>query len=321
MSRRAAAMFAGLCVVWGIPYFMIKIAVTEISPFVLVLARTSLAALVLLPLALSRGALPSVLPRWRPLLVFSAVEIAIPWFLLSDAERHLTSSLTGLLVAAVPLVGVGLALLRPDGDRLGPLGLAGLLLGLLGVAALVGLDVQGAQMGAVFEMGGVAVGYALGPVILARWFADTPGLGVTTASLTICALVYMPLAALTWPDHMPSGKVLASIVGLAVVCTSVAFLMLFELVGEIGPVRATVFTYVNPAVAVAAGVILLGEPLTPATVIGFVLVVAGSILATRRRRSPETSPPTALPHAVGSSGSTRAAGRPAASARPEPECG
>ena len=321
MSRRAAAMFAGLCVVWGIPYFMIKIAVTEISPFVLVLARTSLAALVLLPLALSRGALPPVLPRWRPLLVFSAVEIAIPWFLLSDAERHLTSSLTGLLVAAVPLVGVGLALLRPDGDRLGPLGLAGLLLGLLGVAALVGLDVQGAQMGAMFEMAGVAVGYALGPVILARWFADTPGLGVTTASLTICALVYVPLAALTWPDHRPSGKVLASIVGLAVVCTSVAFLMLFELVGEIGPVRATVFTYVNPAVAVAAGVILLGEPLTPATVIGFVLVLAGSILATRRRRSPETSPPTALPQAVGSSGSTRAAGRTAASARPEPECG
>jgi drug/metabolite transporter (DMT)-like permease len=314
-------MFAGLCVVWGIPYFMIKIAVTEISPFVLVLARTSLAALVLLPLALSRGALPPVLPRWRPLLVFSAVEIAIPWFLLSDAERHLTSSLTGLLVAAVPLVGVGLALLRPDGDRLGPLGLAGLLLGLLGVAALVGLDVQGAQMGAMFEMAGVAVGYALGPVILARWFADTPGLGVTTASLTICALVYVPLAALTWPDHRPSGKVLASIVGLAVVCTSVAFLMLFELVGEIGPVRATVFTYVNPAVAVAAGVILLGEPLTPATVIGFVLVLAGSILATRRRRSPETSPPTALPQAVGSSGSTRAAGRTAASARPEPECG
>jgi len=321
MSRRAAAMFAGLCVVWGIPYFMIKIAVTEISPFVLVLARTSLAALILLPLALSRGALPPVLRRWRPLLVFTAVEIAIPWFLLADAERHLTSSLTGLLVAAVPLVSVGLALLRPDGDRLGPVGLAGLLVGMLGVAALVGLDVQGAQVGAVVEMAGVAVGYALGPLILSRWLADTPGLGVTTASLAICALVYVPLAALTWPDRVPSGKVLASIVGLAVVCTSVAFLMLFELVGEIGPVRATVFTYVNPAVAVAAGVLLLGEPLTPATVIGFLLVVAGSVLATRRRRTPEPSPPATLPEAVGSSGSARAAGRGTGSPRPEPECG
>jgi drug/metabolite transporter (DMT)-like permease len=321
MSRRAAALFAGLCVVWGIPYFMIKIAVLEISPFVLVLARTSLAALVLLPLALSRGALRPVLRRWRPLLVFSAVEIAIPWFLLSDAERHLTSSLTGLLVAAVPLVGVGIALLRPDGDRLGPVGLAGLLLGLLGVAALVGLDVRGAEVGAVAEMAGVAVGYALGPVILSRWFADTPGLGVTTASLAICALVYVPLAALAWPARMPSGKVLASIVALAVVCTSVAFLMLFALVGEIGPVRATVFTYVNPAVAIAAGVLLLGEPLTPATVIGFVLVIAGSVLATRRRRSPKPSPPRALPEAVGSSGPARAAGRGASSPRPEPECG
>ena len=130
-----------------------------------------------------------------------------------------------------------------------------------------------------------------------------------------------PKDPLTWPDRVPSGKVLASIVGLAVVCTSVAFLMLFELVGEIGPVRATVFTYVNPAVAVAAGVLLLGEPLTPATVIGFLLVVAGSVLATRRRRTPEPSPPATLPEAVGSSGSARAAGRGTGSPRPEPECG
>ena len=244
--------------------------------------------------------------------MFSAVEIAIPWFLLSDAERHLTSSLTGLLVAAVPAGRVGLALLRPSGDRLAPLGLAGLLLGLLGVAALVGLERPGRPDGRRVRDGRVAVGCRAGPVILARLVRTAPTGRHHRVADDLRAGV-RATGCLTWPDHRPSGRVLASIVGLAVVCTSVAFLMLFELVGEIGPVRATVFTYVNPAVAVAAGVILLGEPLTPATVIGFVLVLAGSIPRHPTATFPETSP-RRHSQAVGSSGSTRAAGRTAASA-------
>jgi len=338
MSRRATALFAGLCVVWGIPYFMIKVAVAEVSPAVLVLGRTSLAVALLLPIALARGVLGPVVRRWRPLLAFAAVEIAVPWFLLSDAERHLTSSLTGLLVAAVPLVGVGLALLRPDGDRLGPLGLAGLVLGLLGVAVLVGLDVSGAQARAVAEMGVVVLGYATGPVILSRWFADASGLGVITASLAACAAVYVLPAALQWPAQMPSGQVIAAIVGLAVLCTAAAFLMMFELVAEIGPVRATVITYVNPAVAVLAGVVLLNEPLTPATVIGFVLIVAGSVLATRPSRSGSAARSASAASASSESGSLASASpapvprespapsvvpgaRPAGQVEPEPGCG
>jgi drug/metabolite transporter (DMT)-like permease len=289
-------LFAALCVVWGIPYLLIKVAVDELSPVALVFLRTAIAAVLLLPLALARGTVRPVLARWRPLLAFTAVEIAAPWLLLSDAERHLTSSLSGLLIAAVPLVGAGLALLRPDGDRVGRVGLLGLVLGLFGVAALVGLDVHGSQVWAVVEIAGVVLGYATGPVIMTRSLAGLPSVGVVAVSLALCAVGYAPFAVSALPSAWPRPPVVASVALLAVVCTAVAFLLMFGLVAEVGPVRATVITYVNPAVAVAAGVIILNEPLTLATVVGFVLVIAGSVLATRRTRA--KPPPEAVPAAA-----------------------
>ena len=284
MTRRGAVLFVALCVVWGIPYLLIKVAVGEISPVALVFLRTGIAAVLLLPLALARGTVRPVLARWRPLLVFTVVEIAAPWLLLSDAERHVTSSLAGLLIAAVPLVGAGLALLRADGDRIGRLGLLGLLVGLLGVAALVGLDVHGSQAGAVLEIAVVVLGYATGPVIMNRSLGDVPALGVVALSLAVCAIGYAPFAVPSLPTAWPRAAVTVSVALLAVVCTALAFLLMFGLVAEVGPVRSTVITYVNPAVAVAAGVAVLHEPLTAATVVGFVLVIAGSVLATRRKR-------------------------------------
>jgi len=298
MSRRGALLFAGLCVVWGIPYFLIKIAVTDVSPALLVLARTAIAAVLLLPLALARGGLGPTLRRWRPLLVFAAVEVAVPWLMLSDAERHLTSSLTGLLVAAVPLVGAGLALMRGRQDRLGPVNLAGLGLGLFGVVALVGFDVHGAQTLAVLEMAVVAVGYATGPVILTRWLSDLPGVAVMAVTVSVCALVYLPFGLAALPDRVPRATVISAVIALGVICTALAFLMLFGLVAEIGPVRATVITYVNPAVAVAAGVLLLREPFTRATALGFGLVVAGSVLATRKPGEPARPAPRVRAAAV-----------------------
>jgi drug/metabolite transporter (DMT)-like permease len=290
VSRRGALLFVGLCVIWGIPYLLIKVAVAELSPVVLVGARTLIAAALLLPLALARGVIRPLLPRWRPLLAFTVAETVLPWGLLSDAERHLTSSLTGLLVAAVPLVGALLAVLQKDAERPGPVNLAGLLLGLAGVAALVGFDVRGSQTVAVLELAVVAIGYATGPVVLTRWLGGESGLGVIALTVTGCALVYTPMALFSLPDRVPSQRVLAAVLVLSVVCTAIAFLMLFGLVAEVGPVRTTVITYVNPAVAVAAGVLLLNEPFGTATAVGFGLVVAGSVLATRGRRSVAPEP-------------------------------
>lgn len=293
MTRRGALLFAGLSVAWGIPYLLIKVAVAELHPVVLVAARTLIAAALLLPLAAARGVIRPVLRRWKPLLLFCLVETMVPWVLLSDAERHLTSSLTGLLIAGVPLVGTLLALLQRHGDRVGPVGLSGLLLGLAGVATLVGLDTAGVSWVPLLEMAVVVVCYACGPMALTRWLGAESGLGVIALTVTVAALVYLPWSLFLLPARPPSARVVLSVLVLGSLCTAVAFLMLFGLVAELGPVRATVFTFVNPAVAVAAGVLVLDEPFTTTTAAGFALILTGSVLATRGRRrqdAPEPAP-------------------------------
>jgi drug/metabolite transporter (DMT)-like permease len=301
MTRRGWALFAAMCVIWGIPYLLIKVAVAEVSPVMLVFLRTLIGAALLVPLAASRGQLAVLLPRWRVIALYTVVELAVPWVLLSDAERGLSSSLAGLLVAAVPLIGAALVLVVGGGDRLDGRRLAGLLVGLAGVAALLGLDVSGGDLRAVAEIGLVTIGYAAGPLIISRQLAGLPTMGVVAASLALCSAGYAPVALTHLPAALPGLRVTMAIAVLGVVCTAVAFLLFFALIAEVGPVRATVITYVNPAVAVALGVLLLGEAFTVGTGVGFVLILLGSVLATRRNvappalerdlRSPAAAPP------------------------------
>jgi drug/metabolite transporter (DMT)-like permease len=286
MTRRGALLFAAMCVIWGIPYLMIRVAVRELAPVTLVFLRTGIAAVLLTPFAAARGELLPALRRWRPLLVYTAIEVAIPWVLLARAETRLTSSLTGLLIAAVPLVGAVVVALTGDRERQGRRRWLGLLVGIGGVAALVGLDVGQVDALALLEIACVAVCYAVGPIVLSRYLTDAPALGVVAASLLLTALAYAPLAAIRLPGTMPSSHVVESVLGLALVCTALAFLVFFALIGEVGPVRATVITYVNPAVAAVVGVVLLSEHLTTGMVVGFALVLAGSVLATGRGPEP-----------------------------------
>jgi drug/metabolite transporter (DMT)-like permease len=292
MTRRGWLLFAAMSVIWGVPYLMIRVAVRDLSPATLVGARTALAALILLPLAAQRKELRPLARVWAPLLAFTAIEIIVPWFLLAKAEIRLTSSLTGLLIAAVPLVGALVTTFTGARERHGARRWAGLLIGLAGVAALVGLDVHGAEALAVVEVAGVAVCYAVGPIILSRWLAEAPPLGVVASSLVLAALFYVPFAVISRPRSFPSADVTLSVVGLAVLCTAVAFLLFFALVAEAGPVRATVITYVNPAVAALVGVAVLNETFTLGMAIGFALVLAGSILATATRRERRVGEPT-----------------------------
>ncbi|MDL4816737.1 DMT family transporter [Actinomadura opuntiae] len=283
MSRRGWLLFALMSVLWGIPYLMIKVAVEGVSVPVLVFARTALGALVLVPIAARSGGFGPVRRHWRPLLVFTAVEILGPWALLSDAEHRLTSSMTGLLIAAVPIIGVVLARLTGDAERLGPVRWAGLLVGLAGVGVLAGPHLGGGSAWAIGEVMLVALGYSIAPMIATRRLQDLPSLHMAAASLTIAAVVYAGPAAATWPDAVPSGRVLVSLGGLGLVCTALAFIVFFELIREAGTSRAMVFTYVNPAVAVVAGVLLLDEPLTGTIIASFALILGGSVLATVRR--------------------------------------
>lgn len=286
MTTRGIYLFLALGVIWGIPYALIKIAVVEMSPQMLVLVRTGLAAAVLLPIAARRGVLAPLLRHWRVLLAYTLAEIMLPWYFINSAEQRIPSSTAGLLLAAVPLAGVAIAFLMGRAEPMQRHNWLGLAVGFAGVGALVGFDVAGSDLIGVAEMSVAVVGYAIGPALLARYLSAQSGLAVAAASLAIAALVYLPIVLLTdgIPTALPSTGVIAAVVVLALVCSALAFLLLFALVAEVGPVRATVITYINPAVAVAVGALWLGERITVWTLVGFVLVLTGSFLVTYRRR-------------------------------------
>ena len=253
MTRRGLILFLSMAIIWGIPYLFIRVAVAEISPPVLVFLRTLIATAILLPVALLRIDLRAVLVHWRWVAAFAAIEIAIPWVLLGSAEQRLSSSLTGLLIASTPLIGTVFAVATGGTDRLGRTGVLGLLVGLAGVLAIVGGDFATTDALAVVQVLLVAVCYAIGPAILARRLGGVPSLGIMALSLAGSALLYAPVAVLQWPAAPLSTNVIVSVVVLGTICTAAAFILFAALIGEIGPVRATVITYINPAVAAILG--------------------------------------------------------------------
>ena len=286
MSRRGLLLFASMCVIWGVPYYFIRVAVRDLTPGMLVFGRTSIAALVFLPIVLRRSELRAMRPRWVPLLAFAVIEIGLPWLLIGHAEQRISSSLTGLLIAAVPLVATVIALVFRTRHGVGPAGALGLLIGFTGVIGIVGFDLHATSWTALAEVAVVAVCYAVGPAILAQYLGGLSAPSVIGVSLAACALAYTPVAVVQWPSSTPPAGALASVAVLAVVCTALAFVFFFALIGEVGPVRATVITYVNPAVAAVLGVAALDEHFTAGMGIGFALVLLGSVLATRSGARP-----------------------------------
>jgi drug/metabolite transporter (DMT)-like permease len=284
MSRRGWALFVALAVIWGVPYLLIKVAVEDFSPVVVVFGRCVIGAALLLPWTLTRGGLgPALRAHWRALLLFTVLEMTGPWLLLSWAETELSSSLTGLLVAGVPFVAALTARLAGEEERLSPVRLAGMAVGVVGIAVLLGLDVGGAQLGPLLAVAAVVVGYATAPMVISRRLSDVPGVTASAVALVVTALVYAPFAIprLGAAADAPADA-WAAVVVLGVVCTALALALFFALIREAGPQRALVITFVNPAVAVALGVLLLGEPFTLGLGVGLPLILVGCVLATRR---------------------------------------
>ncbi len=281
MTARGWFLFSLMGVLWGIPYLMIKVAVDEVSPSTVVFVRCALGAALLLPFAIRQGDLTRVVRQhWRPMLAFAVIEVIGPWWTLTDAERHLSSSTAGLLIAGVPIVSVLLARFFGDAERLGARRMTGLGLGLGGVAVLTVPHLTGGNVLSLTEVLITVIGYATAPLIMARHLKQVPTLQLIAPVLLLAALVYAPAAAVTRPPTLPSTPALISLAALGVICTALAFVAFLELIREVGPTRATVFTYVNPAVAVAAGALFLDERLTPAIAVSFALILAGSFLAT-----------------------------------------
>lgn len=289
MSARAWTAFAAVSTLWGIPYLFIKIAVDDgVPPAFLAWSRVAMAAVVLLALAWRSGLLPSLRGRWRWLALYALFEISIPFPLIAAGERHVASSLAAIIIAAVPLFIALLAIRFDPDERATGRRLVGLVTGLAGVVALVGIDVAG-RTDELLGAGAIllaAVGYAAGPMVLKRGLTDLDPRATMGASLGLATLALGPLAALDLPHEAPSGQALASIVVLGLFCTAVAFVLFGSLIAEVGPGRAAVITYVAPVVAVALGMTVLDERPGAGAVAGLLLILAGSWLSTDGRLPP-----------------------------------
>jgi len=279
VSRRGWLLFLALCLIWGLPYLMVRVAVRELAPETLVFFRSLLAAAVLAPFALRQGGLRVMFKRWPWLLLFTLLEMSLPWLLIAHAEQRISSSLAGLLIGAMPLIGVALYRWMGEPYHFDTRHVAGLACGFGGLAALVGVDLGSSDLLGVVEMLSVTLCWAVAPIVVVKRLPGFPALGMAAITLMLNAAGFAPLAVRNLPTSVSTETVL-SVVGLAVVCTALAFLFYFSLIREVGPSRSAIVTYVNPLVAVLLGVVVLNEPLTLGIAIGTPLILLGSVLAT-----------------------------------------
>lgn len=293
MSRRAWGAFAAVSVLWGLPYLFVKIAVDGgMPPLVLAWSRVALAAAVLLALAWRAGTLPTLRGRRLPLVAFAVAEVAIPFPMIAFGEQHIASSTAAIVISTVPLLIAVLGLRFEPHERVGGSRLLGILIGLVGVAALVGLDVSG-HADELLGVGAVmiaACGYATGPLILKAKLADLDPTATMAGALTVAALVLAPFAAFTLPGDAPSGGAFASVVVLGLLCTALAMVLMAILIADAGPSRASIITYINPVIALALGIAFLGESPGPGSLVGLALILVGSWLSTRAPRPIEQAP-------------------------------
>jgi drug/metabolite transporter (DMT)-like permease len=292
MNRRAWLAFAAISLIWGIPYLLIRIAVRHgVTPAAVAWGRVALAALVLLALAWQAGVLRELRDKWRWLFALAVVEVTIPFPLLAAGEQHISSSLAAIMVASVPLIGALLAMRFDHSEKPTRRRAVGLIVGFGGVVALVGLDVagHGQELLGIGEVLLVAIGYAIGPMLIKHRLGGLDPRASMGASLGIAAVLLAPTVALDPPHRVPGVGAISAVVVLGLLCTAAAFVIFAVLIREAGTSRATVITYVNPMVAVGLGVTLLGERPGAGAVAGLLLILAGSWLSTDGRLPPGMS--------------------------------
>ena len=290
MSKRGAILFLSLGLIWGLPYLLIKVSVEYLSPEVIIFLRVLLAAMILMPVVIKRGYLRQLKGHWKWVFVFAIVEITFPFGALTFAELRLSSSMTGLLIAAVPIVSAIFAWRLGIDDRITGMRVAGLAVGILGVASLVGFDLTGGELLSASLLIITVIGYALGPIIVSQKLSTAPALAAIAMATAINTIIYAPFAFISRPTETVPLNVWLAVAVLGAICTALAFILFFSLVAEVGPARTTVITYINPAVAVILGVIVLSEPITLGLVVGFPLILIGSYLATRKGPAFESEP-------------------------------
>ena len=290
MSKRGWLLIGALGLIWGTPYLFIRIAVEEISPSMVVFSRLLMGSIILLPLAFKQGQGGVIETHRKGILIFALIEMVIPFGVLGYAEQRISSSLTGLLVAAVPIVNAILTYRLGLDRNWNAKRVSGLFIGLAGVSLLVGFEISADNWWSVAIVAFAILGYSLGPIVITQMLSDVPSIGIMAWSQFIGMAIYAPIVAIeyargTWKyvDQI-SVDTLVSVVGLGLLCTVLAFILLFKAVEEVGPSRTTIITYINPAVAVILGIVILSEPLTPGIILAFPIILIGSILAASKSK-------------------------------------
>ena len=284
MSRRGWFLFSLVGLLWGVPYLFMKVAIEELSTAMIVFSRLVIGACFLIPLALKEGALKGAFKYWRYIALYAVLEMVIPWTLITNSQRSLSSGVVALLVATVPIWATLFAHQSGDSTAAHRMRLFGIAIGLIGIALIVGIESISdfTNFLALAQVLIAAASYAWAVNMITRKAPGTSGVAINGIAMTISALIFTPFAIQSWPEQMPSTEVLLSTLGLGLICSGLAFWVFFLVIAEIGPARASLVVYPNTAVAVVLGILILKEEITLALAIGLPLVLAGSYLASRK---------------------------------------
>jgi drug/metabolite transporter (DMT)-like permease len=282
MGTRDLGALLLLSALWGASFIYIRVAVPALGPFVLVELRVGLAAVVLALCAAVVGRLPKLRRRWRQFVLLGAVNVAIPFSLISTAEINLTASLAAILNSTTVMFTAVVAAVWM-GDALTARKLVGVALGIVGVTVLVGWDPITMNWTVALSVGAMlaaSLAYALGSVYAKRTFADSPPLAIASGQLTAAAMLMLPLAAVSAPEQSPSTIVVLSVLGLALPSTAVAYMLYFRLIANVGPTSTSTVTLLVPLFGLLFGVVLLDEPVGVGTLAGLVLILSSVTLIT-----------------------------------------
>ena len=284
MTRRTWGLFLLVGLLWGVPYLFIKVAVRDFSPAVIVCGRTAIGALALIPLAIANKSIMDAIRGWRFVLLYAVGEMVGPWFLITTAEKKISSGLAGLLIATVPIWSTIITSLYGDKTVWQRRRLFGIAIGFIGVVALVGIEsiTGNASPLAIGFVVISAVLYAYSTIMVTTNLPNVSGLAINSVAMAFTAILFLPFAIAQWPVDPISLQSGSSLIALGIFSTAMAFYYFFIVMAEIGPARASLVTYLNTAFAVLLGVIILGEPLTLGIAIGLPLVLIGSYFAGRK---------------------------------------
>lgn len=284
MTRRHLGPFILIGFLWGVPYLFMRVAVREWEPSVVVFGRVVIGAAILFPIAFRRGVIKQSLKGFKWILAYAIFEMCGPWYLITHAETKINSGLAGLLVATVPIWSTIYSSISGDKTVWHHKRLLGIVIGFIGLILIVGIEtISGAaDTFSVFQTVLAAILYSTAMAIILKGMPNGDGVAINAIAMSITAIIFAPAAISAWPEQLPSFNATASLIGLGVLSTGLAFMIYFKLVKEIGQARGSMVTYLNTAFAVVLGVVILGEPLTIGIITGLPLVLIGSYFASRK---------------------------------------